>query len=474
MNVALDNRAPVVHNIYTMSFIRKIKKGLHVYLAEVENHRVQGKVVQKVLRYVGKEIDGRIERRVVTSDVEVEAVRQCADVLAVHRVAERLGLRDMFGEHGPFILSFVYSHLLERPSIRKLEEWFGGTEIPELLGLEEISTGRLYETLGHLSRWEFDRVEEKILERLRGYETKNHSAIIDVTDTYFEGGSLTERSRRGKDGKVRKLLQIGLGVTQGHGFPILMRTYPGRTSNIMIFKDLYNRLLERGYRAVIIDRGMSCEDNIRRILEAKMKIIAGLRKDDGLRRRFLSRINREALYSREHRVALQSAGVYVQAFPYLGGELIVVYNPSLEVVRRELAYGTDKTREKDFRDEGYSLLYHNTTQTAEAVTRQYFEKEIVDRAFKKLKGVLSLRPIRVWQKEHIEGHVRVCYLAYAILSSLEYHIRKSEYSAVEFLEKLRRGYRVHLKDRKSGHRWKTDVLLEKKLYKYFDSLQPAA
>jgi hypothetical protein len=469
----LDMKVYVVDNIYTMSFIRKIKKGPHVYLAEVENRRVQGKVVQKVLRYVGKEIDGRIERRVVTTDVEVEAVRQCADVLAVHRLAERLGLRDMFGEHGPYILSFVYSHLLERPSIRKLEEWFGGTEIPELLGLQEISTGRLYETLGQLSRWEFGQVEARILERLRGYEAKDHAAIIDVTDTYFEGGSLTERCRRGKDGKVRKLLQIGLGVTQGHGFPILMRTYPGTTSNIMIFKDLYNRLLERGYRAVIIDRGMSCEDNLRRILEAKMKIIAGLRKDDGLRRRFLSRINREALYRREHRVALQSAGVYVQTFPYLRGQLIVVYNPSLEVVRRELAYGTDQTRDKDERDEGYSLLYHNTDQTAEAVTRQYFEKEIVDRAFKKLKGVLSLRPIRVWQKEHIEGHIRVCYLAYAILSSLEYHLRKSEYSAVEFLEKLRRGYRVHLRDRKSGHRWKTDVLLEKKLYKYFDSIQPA-
>ncbi len=472
-NFALDLWIAVVYIIYTMSFIRKIKKGPYVYLAEVENHRVQGKVVQKVLRYVGKEINGQIQRRVVTTDVEVEAVRHCADVLAVHRVAEQLGLRDMFGEHGSYILSFVYSHLLERPSIRKLEEWFGHTEIPELLGLQEISTGRLYDTLGHLSRWDFGQVEERILERLRRYEARNHSAIIDVTDTYFEGGSLAERSRRGKDGKVRKLLQIGLGVTQGRGFPILMRTYPGTTSNIMIFKDLYNRLLERGYRAVIIDRGMSCEDNIRRILEARMKIICGLRKDDRLRRRFLARIDREKLYRREHRVALQSGGVYVQAFPYLRGQLLVVYNPSLEVVRREIAYEMEKIREKDVRDEGYSLLYHNTSQTIEAVTRQYFEKEIVDRAFKKLKGVLSLRPIRVWQKEHIEGHVRVCYLAYAILTSLEYHLRKSGFSAVEFLEKLRRGYRVHLKDRKSGHRWNTDVLLEKKLYKYFDSLQAA-
>jgi len=456
-----------------MSFIRKIKKGPHVYLAEVENRRVQGKVVQKVLRYVGKEINGQIQRRVVTTDVQVEAVRHCADVLAVHRVAERLGLADLFGEHGSYILSFVYSHLLERPSIRKLEDWFGGTEIPALLGLQEISTGRLYETLGHLSGLEFARVEDAILARLRKYEPESDSAIIDVTDTYFEGGSLGERTKRGKDGKVRQLLQIGLGVTQNHGFPILMRTYPGTTSNIMIFKDMFTRVVEKGYRAVIVDRGMGCEDNIRRVLEAKMELISGLRKSEGLRRRFISRIRREAIYQKDHRVKLQSAGVYVQAFPYLRGQLIVVYNPSMEVVRREIGYEAGRT-DREVRDEGYSLIYHNTGLSSEEVTRQYYEKEVVDRAFKKMKGALSLRPIRVWQREHIEGHVRVCYLAYAILAYLDYHLRKAEYSAIDFLYKLRRGYRIHLKDRKSGYSWKTDVILEKKLSKLFDSLQAAA
>jgi hypothetical protein len=472
--IILDIYLLVVYMIYTMSFIRKIKKGPYVYLAEVENRRVEGKVVQKVLRYVGKEIDGRIQRRVATTDVEVEAVRHCADALAVHRVAGRLGLAELLGEHGPYILSFVYSHLLERPSIRKLEEWFGGTEIPDLLGLREITTGRLYETLGHLSGVNFERVEAGLLGRLQGYEGDGRSAIIDVTDTYFEGGSLAERARRGKDGKVRKLLQIGLGVIQEHGFPIMMRTYPGTTSNMMIFKDLYNRLLERGFRAVIIDRGMGCEDHIGRIQEARMEIICGLRKTERLRQRFLKRVRREALYQRANRVKLQRDAVYIQTFPYLRGELLVVYNPSLEVVRRELVYELEKSAGREVQDEGYSLIYHNTRLSGEAVTRQYYEKEIVDRAFKKLKGALSLRPIRVWTKEHIEGHVRVCYLAYAILTFLEYHLRDSEYSAIEFLEKLRRGYRVYLKDRKSGHSWQTDVLLERKLYKYFDSLQAAA
>jgi len=202
-----------------------------------------------------------------------------------------------------------------------------------------------------------------------------------------------------------------------------------------------------------------------------MEIICGLRKTEQLRRRFLKRIRREALYQRENRVKLRREAVYIQPFAYLGGELVVVYNPSLEVVRRELFYEMDKRADKDVRDEGYSLIYHNTGLSCEAVTRQYYEKEIVDRAFKKLKGALALRPIRVWTKEHIEGHVRACYLAYAILTFLEYHLRNSDYSAIEFLEKLRRGYRVYLKDRKSGHSWKADVLLERKLYKYFDSLQ---
>lgn len=38
-----------------MSFIRTIKKGNKVYYAEVENERINGKVVQRHIRYVGKD-----------------------------------------------------------------------------------------------------------------------------------------------------------------------------------------------------------------------------------------------------------------------------------------------------------------------------------------------------------------------------------------------------------------------------------
>jgi hypothetical protein len=40
-----------------MSFIRKIKKGDKIYYAEVVNERIEGKAVQRHIRYIGKDPD---------------------------------------------------------------------------------------------------------------------------------------------------------------------------------------------------------------------------------------------------------------------------------------------------------------------------------------------------------------------------------------------------------------------------------
>jgi len=452
-----------------MSFIRKIKKGKNIYLALVENKWVNGKVIQRVIKYIGKEIKGKIIRRVRTDEVQVKAVKQYADVLVIHKLARMLDLERLLGEQGKLILAFVYSHLLERPSIRKLEEWFYHTEIPALLGLGEISTSKLYETLSELSERDFSQLEAEIYSRLKGYERSESSAIIDVTDTYFEGNSLDGKLRRGKDGKYRHLIQIGLGVTECYGFPIMMQIYPGNVSNLMIFKDLSVRLQERGFKSLIIDRGMGSEENIKDILRAKMRVISGLKRTPYLKRRFLEKISREEIYSINNRVKLKNTSVYIKWFSYLGGDLIVVYNPHLESVRRELVYER-KGSDEEARYVGYSFIYHNTMFSPDEVVRKYYEKEIVDRAFKKLKGILSLRPVRVWLKEHIEGHVKVCYLSYALLSLLEYHLKNFDLSALELLEKLKRGYKVYLKDAKTDFSWETTVVLEKKLYKILNYL----
>jgi len=454
-----------------MGFIRRIKKGKNTYLALVKNRREGGKVVQKVIKYIGKEIEGKACRRVNTKDVRAEATKRYADILVVHRLAKVLGLEELFGDEGRYVLAFVYSHLLERHSIKRLEEWFQGTEIPEVLQVDDISTIGLYKAVGKLSQMDFSKVEVAIFSKLRPYEKGNSSVIIDVTDTYFEGSSMDEEPRRGKDGKYRKLIQVGLGITEGHGFPIMMRTYGGNVSTFMIFKDLFTELLKRGFKAIIIDRGMGSEENIKEVLRARVKIISGLKKTRVYEERYLKKINRDEIYTEGCRVKLKNTSVYIKEFTQLGGRLIAVYNPYLEVVRRELIYEREG-KDEEARYVGYSFIYHNTELSSEEVVRRYYEREIIERAFKKLKGILSLRPIRVWRREHIEGHLRVCYLSYAILTLLEYHLRKGRFdlSATQLLEKLKKGYKIYLNDAKTGFSWQTTVLLEKRLYKILDYL----
>jgi hypothetical protein len=70
----------------------------------------------------------------------------------------------------------------------------------------------------------------------------------------------------------------------------------------------------------------------------------------------LTKIKREALYRLENRVKLLNTSVYIQEFPYLWGRIIVVYNPSLEVVKWEIVYEGNGTDE-EARHVWYSLIY---------------------------------------------------------------------------------------------------------------------
>jgi hypothetical protein len=58
-----------------MSYIRKRKRNGKVYLEEVESKRIDGKVVQKHIRYVGREADGKTILSASISDLEIEQVK---------------------------------------------------------------------------------------------------------------------------------------------------------------------------------------------------------------------------------------------------------------------------------------------------------------------------------------------------------------------------------------------------------------
>ena len=439
-----------------MAFIRKIKTKSGTYLAEVEGYRKDGKVKQRVIKYLGKEIDGKPVKRIFADKIEVKSVKQSLDVLSIDKLAEELHIKSLKNK---YILALIYSQLLENKSINKLENWMRFTEIPNVLGIDRISVKNLYESLSDINEEDFEKINDEMFSVFSKHENISDVAIIDITDTYFAGSSINIKKRRGKDDKISKLTQIGLAVSFKEGFPLFHQQYHGNLSGINIFKDMSLKLKEKGIASLIMDRGFLSKENLEIALHLKFKIIAGLKKNNILIKKFIKPIKRDDIYSAKCRVPLKKTTVFIKEFEYCGGKLIIVYNPALEVVKKEINFEKEV---KNNLDVGYSLIYHNTKYSSEEVVGKYYDKEIVERAFKHLKGVLNLRPIRVWLSNHITGHIKICYLAYAILSLMNYKLKKMNISAIEALESLRYGYRVSLRDPTSNHEWSVHVPLEPK------------
>jgi transposase len=449
-----------------MTFVRKIKVGKRIYLAEVKNVREEGKVKQKFIRYIGKEVAGETVRRIETGNVHAVGVKSSVDVMAIRRLAEELSILEIEQKEA---LSLVFSQLMERKSISKLEEWFQKTEIPEVIG-RELTTKNLYTSLRELADIDFDRTEEKIYQKCLMLEGGKTAAVIDVTDTYFEGKGIEKHNKRrkGKDEKVRHLIQIGLAVTLKNGFPIFHKIYPGNLNDMQIMRDMVTRLKEMDIKAILVDRGMLAGDCLRALFSLSAQVIAGLRKSPNIVKKYLSQVNREEIYSLKNRVTLVNTSVFIKSFKTHSGTIIIVYNPDLEVVKRNCNF--EKGIECSDPYIGYSVIFHNTSLEADIVVRKYFEKDIVERAFKQLKGVLKLRPIRAWLKEHVKGHVRICYLAYAILALLQYKIRRLDISAPRALELLKDGYKIRLEDKKSRYTWDLTVDLQPQQRKILDAI----
>jgi transposase len=102
--------------------------------------------------------------------------------------------------------------------------------------------------------------------------------------------------------------------------------------------------------------------------------------------------------------------------------------------------------------------------------KKYYEKEIIERAFRQMKGILNLRLIRVWLKEHVKSHIKICYLAYAILALMNYRLKKLKTSSVEALYSLKYGYKVKLFDKKNNFEWDLIVPLNPKQKNILNSL----
>jgi len=427
-----------------MSFIRKIKKGGAVYLAKVESFREDGKVKQRVLEYVGKEENGVPVQKMDINKIGVENVKQYADVSVLHQLTVELNLNYLLGRHHKAIIALLIAHLICRGSILKVSKWIEQSAIKEVLGIGELTTKMLYHSLDYLEECNFDKIEQSIAEYWPKLDPgDNKSFVLDVTDTYYNGRHDSSPVRKGKDGKVSKLIQIGLGVSFENGFPIFHKTYDGNISNIKILEDLMSTMAQRGIRTIVMDRGFYSESNVQDLHKLKMTMIVGVKQSAGIKKNILDKINRDEMYSSHNQVTLKNTYVYVQQQSFLFGKIIIIYNPKYEALKRDKMLA-DKATDKDVRYVGYSLIFHNSKLKPGAVVKKYFDKDVVERSFRTMKGDVQLHPIRLWMPQRINAHIKICYLSMCILSLIKYRCAKINSSPIEILHELHGIYKVNL------------------------------
>jgi hypothetical protein len=493
-----------------MSFIRKFKKGGKTYLAEVESKRVAGKVVQRFLRYVGREADGRTVLSVSMSDAEVEEVKSYGPLLVLHHLATEIGLSLHCGSYAGEILSMVYAHCLDYRSVNNMPNWFARTDLNLLLGLQKVTESRLLAALEFLEQSDGEELQRKIHEGVRAtYPLTNSGVIYDVTNTYFYGKSCPlGKYGHDKEGvKGRPLVQIGLGCTKDEGVAIFHKVFHGNIHDSKTLHDILSSFERYGIKTgvLVYDRGTVSGKNIKDTKALQWETLCGIPLNEGLKKFWRPLVAAGKIVAFNNRVHFNASTFFVLTRAYtiegVKGTLALCLNEQQRQNLREARYqelteaqrvlGTKaqiKPSLHKFFDQhhnirqslvdaagefdGYSCIFCTTALSKQELVEEYFDKDLVEKAFRTLKGVIHLRPIRHWLHTRVRGHIFICFLAYLLLSLLRLHLRPLHLSPEEALRELETMYKVYLRDPSGTFKISRVVTLTKKQKIILSAIDP--
>jgi len=306
-------------------FIRTQTNGDRTYLLLVENERIDGRLVQRVLYRLGRldqlqasgQLDGlvkslgRFSEKLLVLDAHARGEslptqtvtigpalifervwRECgiADVLA-----ERVGRR-RFGFSVERAIFLTVLHRLFAPgSDRAAERWRHGYAIS---GTEDLDLHQLYRAMRWLGtplpkaqqpgatpfapRTTKDLIEEALFARRRDLFSQVHVVFFDTTSLYFYGAGGDTVGRHGHSRDHRPdLRQMVVGmVLDLEGRPICTELWPGNTTDVTTLIPVVDRLKQKFQVeevCVVADRGMISAQTIDALEARGLTYILGVR-----------------------------------------------------------------------------------------------------------------------------------------------------------------------------------------------------
>ncbi len=482
-----------------MSYIKKIKRNGKIYLAEVESKRINGKVVQKYKRYLGKEADGKTILSSSISHATIEKVKLYGPLLVLNHIAQEISLSEILGDYGDEILSLVYAHCLDYRSINRMKQWFERTDLNMILNIDGLTEDRLLKALDSIQNQNPEIVQREIFEHVQEkYKLDVTGLIYDVTNTYLFGKKCSlgklGKSKEGRRGKP--LIQVGLGVTQTEGVPVFHKVYDGNIHDSRTFQDAITYFEEYKIKdgIFVFDRGISSDELQSYLKKIKWKVLCGLPMNSRLKKIITQHIDKKDVCDIKNRVCLNETIFYVVQQDYFVGEVKgklaicfnekkkICLNESLrdEITNAKMLLAEGKTikpglerffsksgkllikklnEEEEFN--GYSFIFTTAKIQKEEMVRHYFDKDLIEKAFHAIKGIVRLRPIRHWLYDRVISHVFICYLSYLLLSLLKFRLKKIKMSPIKALRELDTLYKIYMKDSKKGFEATRIVALNK-------------
>lgn len=215
-----------------------------------------------------------------TNQVSLEKAREAGPVHVGHQLWRRLGLGEILKEIGlsaqARMLSevMVLNRLIAPCSEHAMPEWVEHTALSDILrvDLSELSDTALYRNLDRLHP-NRQLIESALAKREKSlFNLDDTYCLYDLTSTYFEGQCLKNpQAQRGYSRDQRpdcKQVVVGL-VLDRDGFPKAHEVFEGNRQDRASLDQMLSLLEQRSGRCgggtVIVDRGMSSEDNLAQI-----------------------------------------------------------------------------------------------------------------------------------------------------------------------------------------------------------------
>jgi transposase len=279
------------------------------YFALAEANKVNGKNQKKIIKYIGELTEAQVESYryalrninegtgsvVDIEDLIFEEKRDFLDVAVLHELWKYLGLGKAFElpqsqpekevSTAQVAEILTLSKLLKPTSGTGTVEWFQGTYLASLMGIDQDKYNRMkiFNELSSIAGRK-KKIEERLFEIAKDQNKEDFEIFfVDGTTTYFEG-THCELGRSGKDkttGYKSHMILIMM-VTDRSGYPCAWDVYEGNAKEVTQFKEIAKRICQ-DYKITKVtfcfDRGFASAKNFDMIEGFFSRFISGIDKD---------------------------------------------------------------------------------------------------------------------------------------------------------------------------------------------------